>query len=521
MAFNLRRNIKNFNDVQHNFHILDWLLQGHLDSSHIRDVDALRVSGMLEADQITIGTGTEFQSGYDYRGKVTQLSDEGLYTGKIYANQIEVAGFEEDEEGTTIIKGGYINADVIEAKSIEAEKLKVSDLSAISAYFTELYTGSASDFVYIYEEENKPYINFYDDNTLRMGLTSDRLQLFTTVGAYGGRVMGEEEPDFGLPSITMESPFVTRIMSEDPLENTFRSSGFATRVHPGDLLLPSEAQSYAVDQHSTNEIMEIEVTSGASSTGDFVLTLDNIVYDDISVAENDNINSVAQKIYDYLDTVQYSQTEIVWFEVLWPAEESGDLSITIDDIEYDDISVVDGDNQNTIAQKIHDYFDNIANFSNDWTLDLDANVVTLTATVDEEKGSHDYSVGDTGCYLTMYTQSGFLYDFHEVWEKVISDNVITLTAIHDGYRGEPELDDNGTGVDATFNIKQVGYAVNSSAYINIHSQGDSPFTPWGNVDLGGITRVHCVNPNEMSRGYRFVKGPYPNGIGIINFICEG
>lgn len=317
MSFMLRRNTKNFNDVNHNFHVVDWLLRGHIDSSNINSVEAVKIEGTLQADQVVVGEGTSFEEGYDYRGKVTQLTNEGVYTGKVYANQIEVAGFEQDDDGKTTIKGGYINTDVLEANSIEADKLRVNDLSAVSAYFTELYTGSASDFVYIYEEDDRPYINFYDANTLRMGLSSDRMQLFTSMGAYGGVILGEEDPDYGLPSITMASPFMSRILSRDPLEDTLRSSGMATRVHVGDLLLPPELQLYAVDQY----------TDGAT-------------------------------------------------------------------------------------------------------------------------------------------------------------------------------------------------VVNTSCFVELDSHGDSIDSPYGNITLGGITRIKCIDPVDMAKGYRLVKGPIPSGSGIINFICE-
>ena len=318
MSFMLRRNTKTFNDVNHNFHVLDWMMRGHLNSSNIQSVDAVKIEGTLQAHQVVVGEGTAFEEGYDYRGKVTQLTNEGVYTGKIYANQIEVAGFEEDDDGRTIIKGGYINTDVLEANSIEADKLRVNNLSAISAYFTELYTGSASDFVYIFEEEDRPYINFYDANTLRMGLTSDRMQFFTSVGAFGGVVLGQQDPEYGLPAITMSAPFMSRIMSIDPLPDTLRSAGMASRVHVGDLLIPPDLQIYAVDS---------------------------------------------------------------------------------------------------------------------------------------------YTDGET--------------------------------------------------------------TVDSSCYIELNAHGDSIATPYGNITLSGITRIRGINPDDMPRGYRIVKGPVPSGIGIINFICEG
>ena len=521
MSFMLRRSTKNFNDVNHNFHVVDWLLRGHIDSSNVREIEALKISGVLQANQIVVGSGTAFEEGYDYRGKVTQLTDEGVYTGKIYANQIEVAGFK-DEDGKTTIEGGYINTDVLEANSIEADKLRVNDLSAVSAYFTELYTGSATDFVYLYEEEDKPYINFYDANTLRMGLTSDRIQFFTSVGAYGGLIIGEEDPTYGLPAITMSSPFMARIMSRDPMEDTTRSAGLATRVHVGDLLLPPEMQSYAVDYYGESEVTELQITSGATSDGNMIVTFDGIEYDDVTVSNGNDAATVASIIDTYFDTVTYSREEVITLIVHWQAMEDGDLSITIDDVEYDDITVADTDNTPAaVAQVIHDYFAAVTGFDVDWNLSITDNVVMFTALVDGSKGSHSFDVKDTGVYLQMEVLKGYNVDFSEVWTKVLNGDTITFSALHNGSKGAHVLDDNGTGVIGAFTNTTTGYQVNSSCRINLDSHGDGISSPFGNIDLAGITRLQCVNPQEMARGYRIVKGPVPSGIGIINFICEG
>jgi len=137
MSFNLRRRTRNFSDIDYNFHVLDWLLRGHLDDSNIRQISAGRVEGVLEVGEIVVGGLDE-----DVAGKLTHIRHDGIYTGKIYANQIELGGFEEDEEGRTQIRGGYLNTDVIEAgsittqhlsaKSVTAEKISISNLLQIT-----------------------------------------------------------------------------------------------------------------------------------------------------------------------------------------------------------------------------------------------------------------------------------------------------------------------------------------------------------------------------------------------------
>ena len=127
MSFNLRRRTRSFNDIDHNFHVLDWLLRGHLDDSNVRELSAGRVEGLLEVEELIVGAPGV---GEDVEQKLTHIRHDGLYTGKIYANQIELGGFEEDEDGRTQIRGGYLNTDVIEAESITTEHLEAESITA-------------------------------------------------------------------------------------------------------------------------------------------------------------------------------------------------------------------------------------------------------------------------------------------------------------------------------------------------------------------------------------------------------
>lgn len=125
MSFTLRRRTRNFSDIDHNFHVLDWLLRGHLDDSNIRELSAGRVEGVLEVGELVVGAADE-----DVEQKLTHIRHDGIYTGKVYANQIELGGFEEDEQGRTQIRGGYLDTKVIEAESITTEHLDADSVTA-------------------------------------------------------------------------------------------------------------------------------------------------------------------------------------------------------------------------------------------------------------------------------------------------------------------------------------------------------------------------------------------------------
>ena len=260
MSFAIRRNVKSNADINHNFHVLDWLLRGNISTENINSVSVDKISGTIRADEVTIGANTFFEEGYDYRGKMTYLNEEGIYTGKIYASQIELGSIGQ-EEGMTVIRGGYLNTETIEASSITADKLYVNDLTAITANFTQLQSGSPSDYIALYESGGNPYVTFVDSGEIRMGLTSDRMQFFTSLGNYGGTIIAEEDPDWSMPAITMASTFMTRNISLDAFVGFGRSSGMATRVHSGDLELSPSMQMYAMDVFDDGEGYKID--SGA------------------------------------------------------------------------------------------------------------------------------------------------------------------------------------------------------------------------------------------------------------------
>lgn len=96
-----------------------------MDDSNIRELSAGRVEGVLEVGELVVGAADE-----DVEQKLTHIRHDGIYTGKVYANQIELGGFEEDEQGRTQIRGGYLDTKVIEAESITTEHLDADSVTA-------------------------------------------------------------------------------------------------------------------------------------------------------------------------------------------------------------------------------------------------------------------------------------------------------------------------------------------------------------------------------------------------------
>jgi len=132
----LRKTIKNFQDVEYNFKLIDRLLKGHgLDGEHIREVPALKISGRLDANQITVGSGTLFEQGYDMESvssqlsmKIRELSDS--LGDMAFEDQVELAKL-----GSTIVQGGYlqtikINAASITAGTISSDRLASGSITA-------------------------------------------------------------------------------------------------------------------------------------------------------------------------------------------------------------------------------------------------------------------------------------------------------------------------------------------------------------------------------------------------------
>lgn len=119
----MRKNIKNWNDANHNFNIISWLLTGHLGNEHVLYIDAIKVRGTLEASQIIVGNETVFEDGYDPSEK---------------ADQGDVDAHNDDEHPHNVGSKIFLNSDGVTAKAmIGGQEVPTFQLSALdgSAYF--------------------------------------------------------------------------------------------------------------------------------------------------------------------------------------------------------------------------------------------------------------------------------------------------------------------------------------------------------------------------------------------------
>lgn len=129
----LRKTIKNFQDVEYNFKLIDRLLKGHmLDGDYIRELPALKITGRLEAHQVTIGHESKFEKGYD---PDTLAEQAGLEIEKLKGSLGDMA-FEDQVElaklGTTIVSGGYLQTIKINAASITTGTIAAARIAAES-----------------------------------------------------------------------------------------------------------------------------------------------------------------------------------------------------------------------------------------------------------------------------------------------------------------------------------------------------------------------------------------------------
>ena len=106
------------------------------------------------------------------------------------------SSFEEQAQlamlGKTVIVGGYLNTELIAAKSIHAEHLDVEDLSAITGKFTSLMAGNPFGArLEMGESAGEPFLAAYDSaNDLRVKLLQDSLE-FSASGIIGGKLEAE------------------------------------------------------------------------------------------------------------------------------------------------------------------------------------------------------------------------------------------------------------------------------------------------------------------------------------------
>ncbi len=122
-----------------------------------------------------------------------------------YADQAQAATL-----GNTLIVGGYLNTEIIEAQSIRAEHLSVDDLSAISGKFSKLMAGATGGArLEMGESVGVPFLNTYDSgNKKRVSLGQDKMQFFDEAARNGGNIYSYvyEPGSLNLPSMAIHSP---------------------------------------------------------------------------------------------------------------------------------------------------------------------------------------------------------------------------------------------------------------------------------------------------------------------------
>lgn len=127
----LRKVINNFQDVEYNFQLIDRLLKGQgLDGDYIREVPALKISGRLEAHQVTIGNESLFAEGYDPEAVAYQASHrieelKGTLGDMAFEDQVELAKL-----GATVVSDGYLQTILINAASIKAGTIDAARIAA-------------------------------------------------------------------------------------------------------------------------------------------------------------------------------------------------------------------------------------------------------------------------------------------------------------------------------------------------------------------------------------------------------
>lgn len=82
--------------------------------------------------------------------------------------------------GSTIIEGGFLRTELIQAKSIRAAHLNVDDLSAISGQFSRLMAGVPDGArLEMGQKNGQPFLNMYDAGELRIEVLQDRINFYS------------------------------------------------------------------------------------------------------------------------------------------------------------------------------------------------------------------------------------------------------------------------------------------------------------------------------------------------------
>jgi len=147
------------------------------------DGSILSIRGALNADDIVAGTivADSVDSGWVYTNSIhaDQITAGTIVADSVDSNWVYTNSIHADQ-----ITAGYIHANRIEAGSIEAGKLNVFDLSAITADFSALYAGSSTNYSYLSSGGYEGVVS----NTTRMKLERSVLSIYDSNGSQVGRI---------------------------------------------------------------------------------------------------------------------------------------------------------------------------------------------------------------------------------------------------------------------------------------------------------------------------------------------
>lgn len=188
-TYNLRRNVKNWNDVNYNFNVLNWVLQ-NLDNVNVdKDlltVKALNVEGEIIADSVKadwIYTGS-IHANQITAGTIVadSVKSSWIYTGTISADQITTGTLIADSVASSWVYAGNISADQISGGTIKAGTIFAGTLSAATGTFSGQLSAATGTF--------RGAVEGYSGGMKRFELTGSSLQFWDSEGISAGSLVG-------------------------------------------------------------------------------------------------------------------------------------------------------------------------------------------------------------------------------------------------------------------------------------------------------------------------------------------
>jgi hypothetical protein len=188
-TYNLRRNVKNWNDVNYNFNVLNWVLQ-NLDNVNVdKDllkVKALNVEGEIIADSVKsnwIYTGSIHASQITAGTIVADsVKSSWVYTGSIDASQITTGTLIADSVKSDWVYTGNINADQISGGTIKAGVVFAGQLNAATGTFSGSLSAATGTF--------RGVVEGYSGGIKRYQLSGSTLTLYDQDGVNVGSLSG-------------------------------------------------------------------------------------------------------------------------------------------------------------------------------------------------------------------------------------------------------------------------------------------------------------------------------------------